>query len=90
MFSHKKATFPKRIIEAIGKDDIANLFKDKFCNLYNSVSYNENEVNVLINNIAKLIDSKCNCGGFCIHGTHSIGAKDVSLSIKRLTPNKKE
>ncbi len=54
------------------------------------MSYNKNEMNVLINDIDKLIDSKCNCGGFCIHGTHCIGAKDVSLSIKKLKPNKKD
>ncbi len=47
-------------------------------------------MNVLINDMNKLIDSKCNCAGFCIHGTHSIGAKDVSLSIKRLKSNKKD
>ncbi len=90
IFSHKKSTFLKRIDEAIGKDDIANVFKDKFCNLYNSVSYNNNEMNVFINDIDKLIDGKCNCGGFSKHGTHSIGAKDVNLSIKRLKPNKKD
>ncbi len=47
-------------------------------------------MNILINDIDKLIDSKCNCDGFYIHGTHCIGAKDVSLSIKRLKPNKKD
>ncbi len=54
------------------------------------MSYNKNEMNVLINDIGKLIDCKCNCGVFCIHGTHCIGAKDVSLSIKRLKPNNKD
>ncbi len=54
------------------------------------MSYNKNETNILINDIDKLIDSKCNCGGFCIHSTHCIGAKDVNLSIKRLKPNKKD
>ncbi len=33
---------------------------------------------------------RCTCGNFRIHGTHIIGAKDVSLSIKRLKPNKKD
>ncbi len=47
-------------------------------------------MNVLINDIDKLVDNKCNCDGFCIHGTHCIRAKDVSLSIKRLKPNKKD
>ncbi len=47
-------------------------------------------MNVLINDIDKLIDNKCNCGGFYMPGTHYIGAKDVSLSIKRLKPNKKD
>ncbi len=89
IISHKKATFPKKVDEPIGKDDIANLFKDQFCNLYNSVSHNNNEINVLINDIDKLIDSRCNCGGLCIHSTHSIGAKNVSLSIKRIKHNKK-
>ncbi len=84
VFYHKKATYPKRVNETVRKDDIANLFTDKFCNLYNSVSYNNNEMNVLIKDIGKLIDSKCNCGGFFI------GAKDVGLSIKRLKPNKKD
>ncbi len=46
-------------------------------------------MNVLINDIDKLIDSKCHCGGFWIHGTHCIEAEDVSLSIKRLKPLKK-
>ncbi len=72
IFSHEKATFPKMVNEAIGKDDISNMFKNKFGNFYNSVSYNNNEMNVLIKDIGKLIDSKCNCGGFCIHGTHCI------------------
>ncbi len=30
IFSHKKSTFPKRVDEYMGKDDIANLFSDKF------------------------------------------------------------
>ncbi len=47
-------------------------------------------MNVLNNDIDNLIDSKCNCDGFCIHGTHCIGAKDVRLSIKRLKLNKKD
>ncbi len=80
IFSHKKATFPKSVDVSIGKDDIANLFKDKFCNLDNSVSYNKNEINVLINDIYKLIASKCNCGGFCIHDTHC-NSLSVHLAI---------
>ncbi len=63
----KKTSFPKRVDEAIGENDIGTQFKDTFCNLYNSVSYNNNEMNVLINHIGKLIDNKCNCGVFCIH-----------------------
>ncbi len=54
------------------------------------MSYNNNEMNVLINDNDKLIDNKCNCGGFCIHGTQCVEAKDVNLSIKRLKSNKKD
>ena len=62
-FLEKKTTYPKRVDEAAVKDNIADLFKDKFCNLYNSVPYNNNEMIVLINDIDNLIESKCNSDG---------------------------
>ncbi len=54
-----------------------DLVKDKFGNFYINESYNNNGMNVVINDIDQLIESNCNCGGLCVNSTHSIGAKQV-------------
>ncbi len=71
-----------------GKDDIADLFKDIFCNIYNSVSYNKNEMNFILMTLINWLIASVIMVAFCIHDTHSMGAKGVSLSIKRLKPTK--
>ena len=90
VFRKKKAQYPNRVDNAQGECEIAELFKDKFNNLYNCVSYDKNDMDVLLNDIDSLINDKCNCCGSCIHGTHSISANDVKLAIGNLKPGKRD
>ena len=69
---------------------MVELFKDQFSNLYNCVSYDMNDMDVLLNDIDTLINDKCNYCGSYIHGTHSISANDVKLAIGNLKTGKRD
>ncbi len=45
-FLPRKATYPAKVDDADGQAEIADLFADKFHNLYNSVSYNEANMDI--------------------------------------------
>ena len=42
-----------------GNENISKLFAGKFCNLYNSVSFNEDELEVILNENACDVQVKC-------------------------------
>ena len=89
-FRPKKASYPLRVDNAEGSEEITELFADKVFNLYNSVSYKADDMDVLKNDIDNLINTQCTQSVKCTHGTHSIIASDVSSAIKKLKHGKKD
>ncbi len=69
LFLPRKATYPAEVDDADGQAEIADVFADKFHNLYNSVSYNEAEMDILKNDIDNMINVQCTRSSHCIHGT---------------------
>ncbi len=63
---------------------------DKFHNLYNSVSYNEADMDILKNDIDNMINVQRTRSSHCTHETHSIIANDVMAAIKKLKHDKKD
>ncbi len=49
--------------------NITNVFGGKFDKLYNSVSYNVDDMNILKHYIISAVSNKCECSN-CIHGDH--------------------
>ena len=68
--------------DVVGPKEIAKVFAQKFDELYNCVSYDSDEMDVLLTTIHKSIDNKCT--RTCVHGSHSISAKDVNKAICKL------
>ncbi len=63
----------------------------KFFNLYNSVSYNNADMEVLKKDIYDMINTQCTQSTLCTHGTmHSISSSDVLSVIGNLKHNKKK
>ena len=87
-FRRKKAYFPSMVDGVVGPKEIAKVFAQKFDDLYNCVSYDSDEMDVLLTTIHKSIDNKCT--GTCVHGSHSISAKDVNKAICKLKASKSD
>ncbi len=69
--------------------NITNVFGDKFDKLFNSVSYNVDDMNILKNDILSAVSNKCECSN-CIHGNHSITFKNCYDAIKTLKQSKND
>ncbi len=69
--------------------NITNVFEGKFDRLYNSVSYNVDDMNILKNDIKSDVSNKCECSN-CIHGNHSITLKNCHDAIKKLKQSKSD
>ena len=75
---------PNAMDEVTGTDEISSLFADKYDTLYNSVSYNMNEMNRLENEIK----SHINIG--CSDHIYNIYLQEVKDGISKLKLEKKE
>ncbi len=82
--------YPSRVENADGKEEIIELFADQVFKLYNSVSYNNEAMDVLRDESDILVDTQCTDSVKCTDGTHSIPSRDVSLVINRLVHNKND
>ncbi len=58
-FLPTEVTYPANVDDADGQAEIADLFADKFHNLYNSVSYNKADMDILKNDIDNMIKVQC-------------------------------
>ncbi len=67
----KKVLYPNKVDEEIDVQNIANVFGGKFDKLYNSVSYNVDNMNILKKDIISAVSNKCERSN-CIHSNHSI------------------
>ena len=65
-----------------GSDSIADVFAQKYGEIYSSVSYNETDMHNTLQEIDSLIDEKCS-KGMCGFG-HSISVDSVKKAIKKL------
>ena len=84
----KKVFYPGMVDDVVGEQDIAAVFAEKFDTLYNCVSYNTNDMNVLKNDIDNAMYEmrKFNC----IHDNHSISTMDVRTSLTKLQSSKSD
>ncbi len=85
----KKVFYPNKVDEVIGVQNITNVFGVKFDKLYNSVSYNVDDMNILKNDIISALSNKRECSN-CIHGNHSITFKNCHDAIKKLKQSKSD
>ena len=82
------STLPNNVDACSGRVDIANLFKDKYEQLYNTVSYNENDMSELYNYIDERISCIC-CKGECYH-SHVTTVNEVEKAISHLKQGKSD
>ncbi len=61
-----------------------------FLNLYNSVSYNNADMEVLKTDIDDMINTRCTQSTHCTHGTHSIISSNVLSAIRNLKHDNKK
>lgn len=85
-------TIPSKIDNVTGDKNIANLFADKFKNLYNSVKYNQMDMKLLQDEVndgitCKCVNEKCEPG----HGhIHRVTISDIKKAINRIKKGKKD
>ncbi len=85
----KKVFYPNKVDEEIGVQNITNVFGGKFDKLYNSVSYNFDDMDILKKDIISAVSNKCECSN-CIHGNHSIAFKNGYDAVKKLKQSKSD
>ncbi len=77
----KTASFTKCYGNVFGDGNIANLLAEKYGDLYNSVSYNKDEMYHLMSNVEKFISDKDRNKHSCIVTVDDI-VEDLSHVIK--------
>ena len=75
---------PTTIDEKNEVEEISHIFAEKYDTLYNSVSYNLNDLNRLTKDIARRIDNSC------ANRSHTITVKQVKDALVKLKLGKKE
>jgi hypothetical protein len=68
------------------EDDISKVFANKYQELYNSVPYNIEEMNIMKETLNQSVASKC-CSGLC-DTSHAVTTQDVIDAVKKLKPYK--
>ena len=81
-----KTARPSTVDDLQGDPVIAQLFANKYNELYNSVSYSTEDMSALLKQVDDLIESKC-CKGKCSFN-HNISVDIVASSIKELKKGK--
>ena len=84
----KSSALPNAIDNVSGKEDIGNLFKGKFERLYNSVSYEQTEMDEVKTHMNGLIETCC-ARGIC-SAEHHVTVNDVLYGISCLKRDKKD
>jgi hypothetical protein len=82
-----KKTSQSKVIDGVeDKNGIANIFSNKYEELYNSVSYNQEELDKLLNMVNKDIDITCNNSE--VQHIHIISSQMVAEAIRHLKASK--
>ncbi len=84
---HRKSNLPNTVDGIQGDENIAGIFAKKFETLYNSVPYERDYMDRLLNVIDTSIGNICECNK-CKHLTHSIYVNDVSNALNKLRQGK--
>ena len=83
-------SIPNVMDNVTGSDNINSLFAEKFKNLYNSVGFNENDLDLLRTRLENSIRKDYNDYKFKANNTNFVTLNDVKLGISKLKSNKKE
>ena len=89
-FKKRKTSCPGKVDDISGEANIANHFACKFEDLYNSVSYDIDEMNNIKKEIDDLLDTNCSATGGCAHNAHDFSCNDISNGIKCLKLDKSD
>ena len=81
--SRNADNIPNLVDDVAGDEQISELFREKYESLYNSVSYDNDEMTTMIAEIEKSI-AKQNCD------LERITPKDISYGLKHVKPNKSD
>jgi len=82
---------PNSMDDVEGTDDICNLFQCKYQELYNSVSYDVNDMENLLSDVCIDIDCKCRVGQCsCSHEENFMNPRLVRDAVKNLKCNKND
>jgi hypothetical protein len=79
---------PQCVDDAEGPEDVTNLFKGKYESLYNSVSFDQHEMDAFLHGLTVDISQKCQQGR-CDH-YFSVDVSDVKEAVGRLNGNKSD
>ena len=90
-YRNKGHRLPNTIDDTQGSENISNLFKAGYKNLYNSVSYNDDEMTRLKNDIHVTINEKFNSSNVNINNNSTkIHPEDIRLAMKNLKLGKND
>ena len=81
---------PSMMDGQIGTDDISKIFADKYETLYNTVSYNNHDMDKLKKEIDSNIEKECPNGLVQSNNRHSINVKELKDAVDKLKLGKKE
>jgi hypothetical protein len=81
-----KCNLPTNIDGVLGKENIGNLFSAKYKNMYNTVSYNTDDMDNLMADVNTRIMSEC-CSSDCVH-QHEFTVDDIENAITCLNAGK--
>jgi len=76
-------SLPNVVDNTQGDEEISRLFADKYSNLYNSVSYDANNMYVARQELVHEIEPFCDCSSL-----HNITVDKVTKAVLRLKPHK--
>ena len=79
---------PSQIDGAILENNISKLFSSKYKELYNVVSFDDEEMKSLISNVEEDVCNKC-CNNLC-GGIHSVSTNDIHRAIAKLKYDKQD
>ena len=86
LVNNKTSGVPNMIDGAMGDEPISDVFIDKYKNLYNSVSFDSNDMDSLLTKVDKLINGDCNVD----HTNSVIKVNDVVEAISQIKHGKKD
>jgi hypothetical protein len=79
---------PRVVDEVEGAKDVCELFRQKYEDMYSSVSFNEHEMNALLNDVSCNVDVYCKTGKCKNH--HVMHVNDVQYAVNKLKPGKSD